>query len=92
MDVRNDGPVAGTEIVQLYVRNVGASVEQPLRRLKGFQRIFLNPGESKTLRFPLGFDQLCFYNAQMQRVIEPTNYTVWIGGSSLASQQSDFLV
>jgi beta-glucosidase len=92
VDVRNDGPIAGEEVAQLYVRNVGASVEQPVRQLEGFQRIFLEAGESKTLRFTLNFDQLSFYNAQLQRVIEPTNYTVFVGGNSLATEQANFQV
>jgi beta-glucosidase len=92
VDVRNDGPVPGTEIAQLYLRNIGAEVEQPVRQLQGFQRIFLKPGESKTLQFTLGFDQLFFLNERLERVVEPTDYTVFIGGSSLASQSASFQV
>ena len=92
VEVRNDGPVAGEEVAQLYLRNVGASVEQPVRELEGFQRVVLGPGESKTLRFTLNFDQLSFYNAQLERVMEPTNYTVFVGGNSLATEQASFQV
>jgi beta-glucosidase len=91
--VRNTGAVAGTEVVQLYIRIRGASVEEPVRVLKGFQRVSLQPGESKRIKFPLGFKELSFINAKSQRVAEPgTQYTVFIGGSSQATQSADFQV
>jgi len=92
VDVRNTGSVAGTEVVQLYLRNTSASVEQPVRELKGFQRVKLAPGESKHVEFPLGFDELSFYNVESKRVVEPTTYRVWVGGSSLASAETSFEV
>jgi beta-glucosidase len=92
VDVRNNGSVAGTEIVQLYIRNTSASVEQPVRELKGFTRVTLDPGESKHVEFPLGFDELSFYNVESKRVVEPTTYQVFVGGSSLATAQTSFEV
>ena len=88
--VRNAGAMAGTEIIELYIRIRGASVEEPLRVLKGFQRVNLQPGESKKVTFPLGFQELSFINAKSQRVVEPADYTVLIGGSSDATQSADF--
>ncbi len=88
--VKNTGKRAGTEVVQLYVRNLGASVEQPVRSLQGFQRVTLKAGESRQVTFQLGFPELSFYNVKSQPVVEPTHYTVWVGGSSLASGQADF--
>ena len=90
--VRNAGAVAGTETVQLYIRIRGVSVEEPLRVLKGFERVSLQPGESKKVTFPLGFQELSFINAKSQRVVEPADYTVFIGGSSNATQSADFKV
>ena len=90
--VTNSGSRAATEVVQCYVRNLGASVEQPVRSLKGFSRVSLAPGESKEVSFPLGFAELSFYNVSAKAVIEPTHYTVWIGGSSKASEQAEFTV
>jgi len=90
--VRNAGAVAGTEIVQLYIRIRGASVEEPLRVLEGFQRVNLQPGESKKVTFPLGFQELSFINAKSQRVVEPADYTVFVGGSSTATQSVNFKV
>jgi len=91
-DVTNIGSAVGTEVVQLYVRNTAASVEQPVRELKGFARVTLAPGETKHVRFPLGFDELSFYNVQVRRTVEPTTYDVWVGGSSLADEETSFKV
>jgi beta-glucosidase len=88
VDVKNTGSVAGTEVVQLYIRNTAASVEQPVRELKGFTRVTLAPGETKHVEFPLGFDELSFYNAEIKRTVEPTTYTIWVGGSSLATAET----
>jgi beta-glucosidase len=90
--VTNTGSRSAAEIVQCYVRNLGASVEQPVRSLKGFTRITLKPGESREVSFDLGFPQLSFYNTESRAVIESTNYTVWIGGSSLATEEAHFNV
>ncbi len=84
VDVRNTGSVAGTEVVQLYIRNTEASVEQPVRELKGFARVTLVPGETKRVTFPVGFDELNFYSADLKKTVEPTSYDIWVGGSSLA--------
>lgn len=86
----NTGGREATEVAQLYVRNLGASVEQPVRSLKGFQRVTLKPGESRELRFELGFPELSFYDVRSRQVVEPTHYTVWVGGSSQATEQAEF--
>lgn len=90
--IRNTGKREATDIAQLYVRNIGTSIEQPVRALKGFQRVALKPGESRQLKFTLGFSQLSFINGASHRVIEPSDYTVWVGDSSLASKQARFKV
>ncbi len=90
--VTNTGDRAATEVVQCYVRNLGASIEQPVRSLKGFQRVTLAPGESRQVSFPLGFNELSFYNLESKPAIEATHYTVWIGGSSLADREAAFEV
>jgi beta-glucosidase len=92
VDVRNTGSVAGTEVVQLYIRNTAASVEQPVRELKGFARVTLAPGEQKHIEFPLGFDELNFYNVGIKRTVEPTIYKIWVGGSSLATAETSLQV
>jgi beta-glucosidase len=88
--VTNTGNRTATEVVQCYVRNLGASIEQPVRSLKGFKRYTLAPGESKQVTFRLGFNELSFFNIESHPTIEATHYTVWIGGSSLADQEAAF--
>ena len=88
--VTNTGDRAATEIVQCYVRNLGASIEQPVRSLEGFRRVTLAAGESKEISFPLGFKELSFFKVDAKPTIEATHYTVWIGGSSLANEEANF--
>jgi beta-glucosidase len=88
--VTNTGKRRATEIVQCYVNIRGASTEQPVRNLKGFSRIILDPGQTQTVKFPLGFNELSFYDAKAQQVVEPADYTVYIGGSSTATNAAHF--
>ncbi len=90
--VTNSGSRAGTEVAQLYIRNTSASVEQPVRELKGFARVTLQPGESRTVTLPLGFDELSFWNAQSRQVVEPTTYKIFVGDSSLADRATSLIV
>jgi beta-glucosidase len=88
--VTNTGKRRATEIVQCYVNIRGASTEQPVRNLKGFARITLDPGQSQEVHFPLGFAELSFYNVKAQPVVEPADYTVFIGGSSTTTNAAHF--
>jgi beta-glucosidase len=88
--VTNTGKRRATEIVECYVNIRGASTEQPVRNLKGFTRVTLDPGQSQTVHFPLGFSELSFYNVKAQQVVEPAAYTVYIGGSSTATDAATF--
>jgi beta-glucosidase len=92
VNVKNIGSVAGTEVVQLYIRNTSASVEQPVRELKGFARVNLAPGENRQVEFSLGFDELSFYNADLKQTVEPTTYKIWVGGSSLATAETSLQI
>ncbi len=92
VDVTNTGSVAGTEVVQLYIRNTDASVEQPVRELKGFARIQLAPGETKHVELPLGFNELSFVGVDLHRIMEPTTYRIWVGGSSLATEETSLKI
>jgi beta-glucosidase len=76
-------------VVQLYIRNKFASVEQPVRELKGFERVALAPGAQKHVEFTLGFNELAFYDSQAARVVEPTKYRIFVGGSSKATEYSE---
>jgi len=82
VDVQNTGKVAGEEVVQLYLNDVVASVTRPVKELKGFQRIALNPGQTKTVEFKLEIDSLGFYDKDMKFVVEPGDFKIMIGRSS----------
>ena len=90
--VTNTGERAGAEVVQLYLRDDVASVTRPVRELRGFRRVELQPGESRTVTFELGFDDLSMLDGRMQRVLEPGTFTVFTGGSSATDQQAKFEV
>jgi len=90
--VTNSGKRAGTEVVQLYLRDDVASITRPVRELRGFRRVELQPGESRIVTFELGFDDLSMLDERMQRVVEPGTFTVFTGGSSAAGQQAKFEV
>jgi beta-glucosidase len=82
VDVRNSGDRAGDEVVQLYIRDDVASVEEPVKSLKGFQRITLQPGETRTVTFKLGPEALSLYDSRMRRIVEPGSFTVFAGTNS----------
>ncbi|TWU25533.1 beta-glucosidase BglX [Bythopirellula polymerisocia] len=82
--VSNSGKVAADEIVQLYVRDLVGSLTRPVRELKGFRRIQLEPGETSVVEFALPVSDLGFFNNDEERVLEPGEYEIFVGGSSLA--------
>jgi beta-glucosidase len=81
-DVSNAGSRAGEEVVQLYINDVVSSVTRPVKELKGFQKIALQPGEKKTVRFTLTPEELAFYDQSMVRRVEPGTFRVMLGSSS----------
>ncbi|WP_417444148.1 beta-xylosidase [Joostella sp.] len=82
VEVTNTGNRYGDEIVQMYVRDDYASVGRYLKMLKGFERVSLKPGETKTVTFKLGFEELNILNQDLKKVIEPGTFTISIGTSS----------
>lgn len=90
--VRNTGKVAGEEVAQLYIRERGTSVALPVRQLKGFQRVFLKPGESKRVSFTIGREQLAFWNLAMKHTVEPALVDVWIAGDSDQGTPVEFTI
>lgn len=82
LTVKNTGNVAGDEVVQLYIRDILASVARPVMELRGFTRIHLAPGESREVIFPLGPEHLRMLNGEMQWVVEPGAFRVMVGASS----------
>jgi beta-glucosidase len=89
--VTNAGAVAGTEVAQLYVRDRVSSVTTPQIALKGFGRVMLNPGESRTVHFHLGPDQLALWNRDMKKVVEPGEFSIMVGSSSADIRLNDSL-
>jgi beta-glucosidase len=82
LKVTNTGDVAGDEIIQLYVRDEYASTPRPMKELKGYTRLTLEPGASRTVTFSLPVNQLAFYNTELDLVLEPGRIFVMIGSSS----------
>lgn len=82
VDVANTGAMAGDEVVQLYVRDKVSSVTRPVKELKGFKRVTLNPGQVKTVALPIAPEHLSFYNVEMKRVVEPGEFEIMVGNSS----------
>jgi beta-glucosidase len=75
--------VRGDEVVQLYIRDEVSSVTRPVKELRGFRRITLDPGKTQIVEFTLGPDELSFLNRDMHRVVEPGTFTIMAGGNSV---------
>ena len=83
VDVRNSGKVAGDEVVQLYVRDLVSSVTQPVKKLRGFQRVTLAPGATTTVKFTIGREALALWDKDMKYVIEPGSFEIMVGPNSV---------
>ena len=82
LDVKNVGKIAGDEVVQLYICDEYASIPRPVKELKGYSRLTLHPGESRSVIFNLPVDQLAFYDEDLNLVVESGTFKVMIGSSS----------
>jgi len=82
VDVTNTGQRAGSEVVQLYIRDLVSSVTRPIKELKGFKKVWLKPGESTTVTLDITPAQLSFYDVNMKYVVEPGDFEMMIGNSS----------
>jgi beta-glucosidase len=90
VEVTNTGKLKGKEVVQLYIRDMVASITRPVKELKGFELIELNPNETKTVEFTLTDKELGFYNNSGEFVVEPGNFKVFVGGSSNTTLENEF--
>lgn len=88
--VTNTGNYDGEEVVQLYIRDMVASVTQPVKKLKGFQKIFLKKGESKQVRFNIGLEELKFFNSDLKWIAEPGAFKLFIGTNSDDVKEASF--
>jgi beta-glucosidase len=82
LDVKNTGKVKGNEVVQLYINDKISSVSTPIKELRGFKKIALEPGETKTVEFRLLPEDLSLLDRNMHEVVEPGTFDVMIGSSS----------
>jgi beta-glucosidase len=91
-EVENTGRRAGDEVVQLYLRDVVASMNRPVKELKGFQRLSLQPGEKRRVKFVLGPEHLGFWNRELRYVVEPGEFRVMVGSNSVDVVEAKFEV
>ncbi len=88
----NSGKYTATEVVQLYVQDKVGSVTRPVKELKRFERVSLDPGESRTVTFSLPVSELAFWNIDMKKEVEPGEFRLWIGTNSQEGLAADFEV
>jgi beta-glucosidase len=93
VNVTNTGAVAGDAVAQLYIHQRSGSASRPVRQLEGFRRVTLKPGETTTLHFTLGKNELQFWSPQAKRwVVEPSVFDVWAGESSTADLHAELTI
>jgi beta-glucosidase len=92
-DVTNTGALAGDEVAQLYIHQKAGSDSRPMRELKGFERLSLQPGETKTVTFHLGPDELGYWSTNARKWLqEAADFDIWVGTDSLATLHADLTV
>jgi len=91
-EITNTGSRAGTETVQLYTRDMVGDLVRPIRELKGFEKVNLQPGKTQTVTFTIHTDDLKFHNQDMEYVTEPGDFKVWIGPNATEGLEADFVV
>jgi beta-glucosidase len=90
VSVTNSGTRDGAEVVQLYIRDLIGSVTRPVKELKGFQKVMLKAGETKTITFKITKEELSFYNSELKWVAEPGKFQVFVGTNSRDVKQAEF--
>ncbi len=91
-ELTNTGDVAADEVAQLYIRDLVGNVTRPVKELKGFRRIRVEPGQTVSVEFELHTDDLAFYGRNMQLMTEPGEFHAWIGGSSETELRTEFRI
>jgi beta-glucosidase len=92
VEVENTGRRAGDEVVQLYIRDLVATMTRPVKELKGFQRVSLQPGEKRRVEFVLGPEHLGFWNREMKYIVEPGEFRVMVGNNSVDVLEANLTV
>jgi beta-glucosidase len=90
--ITNSGEIPGDEIVQVYVRDLVAEVTRPVKELKGFQKITLQPGESQTVHFEVPVQNLGFHGLDLKYKVEPGDFKVWVGPNAAEGLEGEFVV
>jgi beta-glucosidase len=91
VEVTNTGNFDGKEVVQMYIRDLVGSTTRPVKELKGFEKVFIKKGETKTITFTVSEEDLKFYNYDLDFVAEPGEFEVFIGTDSTTQMKLDFL-
>jgi beta-glucosidase len=92
-EVTNTGPVAGDEVVQLYIHQKAGTDTRPMRELKGFERVTLKPGETRMVTFTLGPAELGYWSTNANKWVQDAEaFDVWVGADSLATLHKEFTV
>ena len=89
-DLSNTGAVTGTEVAQIYIRDMVGSVTRPVKELKGFTRISLNPGETKSITMKIPVIELAFWDLNMKKTVEPGAFRLWVAGDSVSGEPLTF--
>jgi len=92
VDVKNTGKIEGKEVVQLYIRDLVGSVTRPVKELKDFNKISLKPGETKKITFTVTPEKLKFYDINMNHVVEPGDFKLFVGTNSVDVKEASFIV
>jgi beta-glucosidase len=90
VDVTNAGEMPADEVVQLYVRDLVANVTRPVKELKGFRRIPIEPGQTVSTEFELHTDDLAFFGRDNTLIVEPGDFHLWVGGASDSGLRAGF--
>lgn len=89
VDVKNAGNREAVAVPQLYINQTGTSVARPVRELKGFQRIVLRAGQSRSIEFTLSKNELSFWNIDMKEVVEPAAVKIWVSQDSQSGSPAE---
>ena len=92
VSIKNSENLAGEAVVQCYIQDCVSRTTRPVRELKGFQRVLLQPGETRQVEFTLGKEELSYYGPGGQWVCDPGKFKVWVGGDSSATLEGEFLL
>lgn len=92
VQIKNTGSIKGAEVAQLYIRDLVGSVTRPVKELKDFAKVWIEPGETKTVEFTLTPEKLKFYDINMNHVVEPGDFKVFVGTNSVDVKEASFKV